>query len=383
MNGKFLAVILVTAVIIGLAWKVTDDRAPQTEVQRGALNPGLLEQVNSAHRVELRSAKSTTVLLRNGDDWHIENKDQFLAQPSQVRRALLQLADLRIVEAKTTSLARYPRLGVNDVTDENAEGTLVKVDTADQQTLLELIAGHRRTGGAGDQRYVRHAGEAQSWLVEGALDVPSDPIRWLETSIADVDTERVREVSITGPERVPIVLTKLERDDDFFSLQNIPEGYEAKSKSTVSSIGALLLDLRFNNVATASRVADTAPQRHIELTTFDGLRVRIDEFSLDEESYARFSFSFDEMPVAGLDGDIAATEDSLAQSDESESAAGTGSQDATDAIDSDVDDTESVADEAARLAARTANWIYVLPDYKKRMFQRDFDSLIKEQQESE
>ena len=60
MNNRLLAAMLLAVVLGGMAWKISTDKAPQTEVTRTALYAGLLDKLNDVTRVELRSAKSQT-----------------------------------------------------------------------------------------------------------------------------------------------------------------------------------------------------------------------------------------------------------------------------------------------------------------------------------
>lgn len=380
MNVKHLGIIALTAVIIAIAWKVSENKAPQTEVARNALYPDLLTQLNDVSRVQFRAVGSETTLVRNGDAWQIENKDQFAANAGAVKRTLLQVANLRTIEAKTRSAKHYAKLGVSDLDSEGAEGTLVTVTASGDKQLFELIVGHARGTGAQDQYYVRRMNDEQTWLVEGALEVPADPIRWLDAAIVDIDTQRVREVRITTPDGSPITITKREQNDNFFSLQDVPAGFEAQSKTTVSSIGALLLDLRFNDVESASRVASLEPVRHVDVTTFDGLIASLDEFAVDDKTFVRFGFKYDEsaaLAPAKPETESLSDEGGINEIPSDAEPLEEGAEDA------DADDNESVADEANRLAASTAKWVYVLPNYKQRMFQRDFDSLIKAQETEE
>ncbi|MGR8918556.1 MAG: DUF4340 domain-containing protein [Gammaproteobacteria bacterium] len=356
MTARHLIVLVLTIVVIGVAWKVSQDKAPQTEVERAPLYPALLERINDADRIVLSSAEHTSELERSGERWLLANRDGFEATGGDVRRLLLQVAGLRTVEAKTASPERYARLGVADVGEPGADGTLLEI-TGGGDTLASLVVGHTRDVPGAEQRYVRRAGEAQSWLVDGALEAPADPIRWVDAAIVDIDTSRISEVQITSPGATDVVIRKAEPDDNFFELMDVPDGFEAKSRSTVSSLGAVLLDLRFNDVAAASRLGDAAPARTTVARTFDGLVAILEDFELDGEVYTRFGFRYE----ASLD----TTADGAEPGDDA-------------GEDAEADAAPDVPAEVEMLNERTAGWIYVLPNYKRRMLDRTFDSLVTE-----
>lgn len=373
MRVKPVILAVITAVLIVLAWKVSQDKAPQTDIARGPLFPGVLERLNDVSRVEIKSAQHALTLERRGEAWVLASKDGFPATFATVKRAILQVAGLVTVEPKTDRPESYARIGVDDVEGDKAAGTLFDAYDADGKRLFGLIVGNSR-GTAGDQHYVREVGEAQAWLVDGALTLEADPVQWLDAQVADIDTERVRQLSLSSPAGAPVVIRKSEPKDNFFALADVPAGFKAKSRATVSSIGALLLDLRFNDVMAATKVDGLTAVRRAEIQTFDGLVVTIEQFEVDGKPWSRFGFRYDTAlatapaaaatppePVesAGTSGDASAVPD-------------TGDGDNKD----DKKPAETVEQAALRLAAATANWVYVLPDYKQRMIAKRLEDLI-------
>lgn len=374
MNAKFVGIVLVTLALVGVAWKVSEDKAPQTEVERGPLYPGLLDRLNQVTRLSVRSAAQTTELARaaDADAWQVTNRDGFPADFTAIRRSILQVAGLVTVEAKTARADGHARIGVADLEVAGADGTVIEAHDSGGARLFGLIVGHAREGVA-EQRYVRRLGEEQAWLVAGALALDADPIKWLDARIVDIDTQRVRRVSISAPDEPPVVISKAAPKDNFFELQNVPEGYTAKSKATVSSIGAVLLDLRFNDVAAVDKVAGATPVRRITIETFDGLVTEIDDFEVEDQHYARFAFRFDPALVVQSTSADANAAQPAAQSD----AAAVAAADQPSAEQAaEEQPPEKIADTAARLSERTAPWVYVLPDYKQRMLDKRLADLI-------
>lgn len=369
MNARLAITALVTIAVIAFAWKVTEDKAPQTEVSRAPLFPALAARVNDVTRMTLTSADRETRLVRADDGWVVENLDGFPARFTDVKRTLLQVAALEIVEAKTARPESYARIGVADVDTEGADGTLIELAAAGETTIAALVAGNTRAAGTRTQRYVRRAGEAQSWLVEGELDAPADPIPWVDAEIADIDAERVRQVEVRPADGDPVVVSKSDPSENYFGLQGVPDGYEPKSRTTVSSLGAALINLRFNHVASANRVADLEPRTRIAIETFDGIRAEIDLFDTNERTLARFAFTHDPERAVDAADDDAATDGSEGDSAEADGAA--------------EDAAPDPATEAAMLAARTGPWVYELPDYKMRMIDKRLQDLIEPQSADE
>jgi hypothetical protein len=367
MNNKLLGALVLAVVLAAMAWKVSTDKAPQTEVTRTALYVGLLDQLNDVARIELRAAKAHTTLRREGEQWMVASLDNFPAEPAAVKRLLLGLADLQIVETKTSLPENYGRIGVADAGD-GSDSLQVELHDAKDARLLAVLVGHKREGGQQSQRYVRRVGEPQSYLVNGKVDVSADAITWLDARIVDVDTARVRRVTITTGDGAAVTIVKNKARDNFFELKNVPAGKVQRSKALVSSLGSLLLDLRFTHVAAGARFTDAKPLRQTTVQTFDGMVVRVDEFEVDGKPYARFDFGYD----ASLVDAAAAGETAVVKADEPPLVPGA---EPNKPAESEAP-KESVEQEAARLKARSAAWVYELPDFKQRLLTKRLDDLV-------
>lgn len=365
MNTRNIIIALVTVVVVLTAWQTSREKAPATSIHSENLYPGLIEQINDVAGVTIRSAEATTELSRNRDEWVVANRDNFPATFANVKNTLLNIANATVVERKTANPERYGQIGVADVDNADSEATLVEIRDGADSTLASLLIGNERSGSQLNARqyYVRKSGEPGALLVEGELNVSAQPQDWVDPDVVNVDAKRVRKVTITAADGSAIVVSKEKPADNFFSLENVPEGFTAKSRSVISSLGAVLLDVKFENVAAAARVANVEPVSTAEIRTFDGLVVNASRYALDDEHFVRFAFAFDpasvvtsEPPASGEDG----------QADEDGGSAAAGSE-----------DEPSVAEEAAQLNEKTANWVYALPDYKNRMLEKRFDDMLK------
>lgn len=358
MNAKFIGIALLTIAIVGVAWKITEDRAPQSEVTRTTLYPDLIDRLNDIGRVHVRSADKESILVRDGDVWKLESRDGYPAAFTDIKRTILQIADLDVIDAKTSLQDNYKQIGVEDIESDAATGMQIGLLTDASDPIASLIVGRKSDAGTQEQYYVRKDGDAQSWLVSGDLKIASDPLKWVDTSIANIDTNRVRQTSITTAESEPIVISKADAKKNFFELKNIPDGFKVKSKSTVSSIGAILLNLDFKDVVAASGLSDLEPRKTVELQTFDGLVAKLEEFDADEKVLMRFNFSYNPDIVIVEDDDSDTPDDAATEGDEK----------------------ETVEEEVARLNKRTAQWAYELHDYKTRTIDKRFEDLIEEEE---
>ena len=118
-------------------------------------------------------------------------------------------------------------------------------------------------------------------------------------------------------------------------------------------------------------MAGANPLRTVTVRTFDGLLATLRDYALGERTVTAFEFTTVEPETTADDADATGAAD-----------AGNEAGDDADEAAEEPADSETVAQRAARLNARTNGWVYVLPDYKRRMIERDFDSLVQPVEET-
>jgi hypothetical protein len=364
MNTRNILIALATVLVVFTAWQTSREKAPATSIHTENLYPGLVDQINDVTGLTIRSTQATTELSRKRDEWVVANRDNYPATFANVKNTLLNIANATVVERKTANPERYAQIGVADLDDADSKATLVDIKGGPDSTLVSLLIGNERSASQLNARqyYVRKSGEAGALLVEGELNVSAEPQDWVDPDVVNVATERVRKVTITPADGSAIVVSKEKPTDNFFSLENVPTGFTAKSRSVISSLGAVLLDVKFENVAAASKVAGAEPVSTAEIRTFDGLVVNASRYALGDEHFVRFEFGFD--PASVVKPEPPAATD--AQADDGE-----------EPPEAAEDSEPSVAEEAERLNKRTAKWVYALPDYKNRMLEKRFDDMLK------
>ena len=358
---------LALALVIGVgAWQVTQRKAPTTEVEAASLYPGLFDRVNEATRLGVSSNDGTVTIVRSGDTWQLEEFDGYPVDVAKVKQALLQLAALEILETKTSKPEKYAQIGVEDRSAPSAASKAVTVVGGDGKPLVDLLLGKEREARAVNApgHYVRRAGEATAYLVEGELEVPGKALDWIDTAVVDLPVDRVRQVSIRPAAGDPIVVGKPRPEVQLYDLVNLPAGREVRAKATVSSMGGLLLDARLERVGKAARVQGATPSATATVETFDGLTAIVRRFDLDGTPWLTFEFAH--TPDKAIEPPPAAAP--AADTRPAEGAAPTPAP---------LKKPEEVAKEVAELNARVQGWAYVLPDYKSRLLDKRLEDLIK------
>src|SRR5271169_3859807 len=171
--------------------------------------PGLGDKLGQVASVAVERTGLNLTFVRDGDRWLIRQKGDYPADAGKVRRIVLAMADMTLVEPKTRKPDLYPRLEVED--PGKGKSTLITLEDKSGAALARLIVGKRRydrLGAGNDGVYIRKPGDPQSWLARGALDFSDDTANWLDRRIVDLPDSRVAKVSLTQPDGTTLILSR-------------------------------------------------------------------------------------------------------------------------------------------------------------------------------
>ena len=283
MSPRRVVILLVTGiVVIAIALWLSSQRHLERSVTSGqAVLPNLRSSLNSVQEVRLIKGDGTqTTLKKRASDWVVAERE-YPADSGRVRKLLLDISDLKVVEEKTRDPANYSKLGVEDVTAPNATG--VKVEIADGKKPIDLIVG--KASGM-KTAYVRVPGAPQSLLAAPQLTLDADPKRWLDRTLFEIPQNRVKEVAVkpeTGP---AYTVTRENKDQADFTIPNLPKGKTLASSSSPNPIAGALTSLTLDDVRKSA--GGDAPSRAV-FQTFDGLTLEAAGRKEGERHFVSFS----------------------------------------------------------------------------------------------
>lgn len=254
-------------VILGAVW-LSSPRTHEGATTAGApVIAGLGPVLNDVTEVRISKGDGThTTLRKRASDWMVVERD-YPADGGRIRKLLLDLGKLEVVEEKTREPANYAQLGVEDVTAATATGA--KLEAVTPSKTFALIVGKPSGTKSG---YVRLVGEPQSLLAAPQLSLDSDPKRWIERAIVDIPQDRIRSVAVkpaTGP---AYSVTREKKEQTDFTVAGVPKGRELSSPSAANPLAGTLAGLTLDDVRRAP--ADAAPEQ-ATYQTFDGLTLVI------------------------------------------------------------------------------------------------------------
>lgn len=309
-----------------------------TTVDTTTLYPGLAARIADVSTVRIRRAGSEVAveLTRDGERWSVQQRDGYLAEVGKIGVLIQDLAELRVLEEKTSVSASYPELGVEDLTAPSAGGVQVEI-LAGETPLAEIIVGKAAPGM--QATYVRKAGEATSWMVN-SLRVSANPAEWIEPNVLHVDTDRVQQASIQIGNERPRIATKATLATTDFTVTGLGPGQKLRSAAAANGVAAGLIAVQADDV----RRADNAqpPAARATYRTFDGLEVELQGWTQGGERWITAQARFDA---------------ALAARHAAEPTPDRG-------VDMPRRTPEQVQQEVERINGRTEGWVYQVPEYK-------------------
>lgn len=352
MKPKWLVGLAIAAVaaVGGAIYVSNGNQGPARRAEIGQrLFPEVADRGEQIRTIVISRKDGTFRIARQDDQWVVPDKSKYPASVDKVRRLLVGLAELRALEAKTSSPTSYPALEVENVDAPDAKSVQVALQDAGGATQFSVIVGKSYYGrGAGTEGvYVREAGEAQAWLAQGRVSVDRDPVAWLERAVLSVPRERVRSVTIKASGK-PVTVNRATAADKDFALAGLPADRKAKTYE-VNAVGGAFESLELDDVRPAAELNFSNGNPVTEAATFDGLRVTASFAEQDGATWARFAAKFEAPPEPVK----AEGETKLKSADE-------------------------VQKEAEAINARVGGWAYKLPTYKVETLRRKLDDLLEQ-----
>lgn len=329
---NLLTLVLIAGALVASALFL--ERSPQSGTETGGVWLSELEaNLNAIDAVVVSKAGPEVLATLNRTDagWVVAERDNYPANLGQLRTTLSDLAEAVVVERKTANPELLGRLGLNDLDAETASGFGVKL--AGGEFTADVILGNT----SNDQRYVRSAGDPQSWLVNRELEIPDEVSGWLDNEIVDVATDEVASVTIRHPGGPTIVASKADASAANFDVADVPAERELLYDGIANASAGVLDKLTLDDVAAATEgAAEGAVTTVFDLRS--GAQITVTSFELDDASWIQMS--------------------------------------ATGAEEGDND-----ASWATELNDKWNGWRYAIPSYKFEQLTRTWDDLLKDDNE--
>ena len=241
--------VLAAAIVIMLLLVLISSRepAPAPGPTGTAVLPDLAGHLGDVEAIHIKHAAAAVSLVRQADHWQVAERDGYAADRSQLVQLLRNLADMKLLEQKTSTIEYLPSLGL--AAPDAAEGAATALELQAGKHAWSLLVGNRpaeRTG-----QYLRLAGQNQAWLADQPLAVSADPAAWLDPIILNVDAEWVTTVTFSQPGIEEVNISS--GGDTAGEIQNarvtnLPPGATLKYPGVADETTRALVNLRLQDV---------------------------------------------------------------------------------------------------------------------------------------
>jgi hypothetical protein len=269
---RLLLLATLAVVVVALVVLRSGDRAVSPPPPGERALPGLADKLGDLAWLRITRGAMTMNFAVVGGRWTIVEKGNYPAAQDRIRRLLLGLAELTLVEPKTDQLDLLGRLDLDD--PANGKATLVAVQSRTGELLAQLIVGRQRPselGGGAAGVYVRKPGSDQAWLARGSFDLAGDALSWLDRRVIDIPANHVASVVLTTSDGAPLAVSRSSPDQPF-AVEGLPEDARPKNDAVVAAPAAALTALDLDDVKPAAELP--IPMDGVAtaaFTTFDGL----------------------------------------------------------------------------------------------------------------
>lgn len=298
LREKFLMALfgLAALTILAAVFAVSlHERATEPKFQPTLAFPFLDGRLDHITKIQVTSLDGTLTLnRRSATDWVIEEKNNYPAEVTSIRRLLIGLADLELVEAKTSRRDWYQHLGLEDP-EEGGSAVRFKAYEANGELLAEVFVGMEQglpdMNGA-SYRYVRLGQNPQTYLSRGQLDLGPTMDVWANLDFLTLERARYQSVtSVPGKnseERRGFTASRATPEAYNFTLEKMPLGYQPTAPGIANGVGSALASMSIMDVTSAADLS-FADATELYYRTFDDIQIEVKVADIDNQYWLQMA----------------------------------------------------------------------------------------------
>jgi Domain of unknown function (DUF4340) len=253
--------------------------------------PELRADPDAVTKVTIETPDGAFSLVRqSADRWVAPERFDYLVAGDEVRDLIVGLADMRLVEPKTSRPERYERLELRDLDAEGSKSRLVRLESADGEVLAEALIGKQRarlTGQQSSGTYIRRPGEAQTWLASGSAQPELKVEEWLDDEVVALSGDSLRRVEVTPAQDEGYTIVRDAKGGDL-RLEGLAQNEQIKPDADLGRLANALSSVTMEDVRPRDEVDWPDAHPTARFVTFDGLQVTVRLAKIGEEHFAAF-----------------------------------------------------------------------------------------------
>lgn len=346
---RLAAVTAIAVVLAGVAvWQRSATGQP--DFAPVVMFPSLKANADNVTQVQIETKSASFNVTRSAQGgWTLPDKAGFAADFDAVRKTIIGLADLRLVEQRSERADWHEKLGLV-LPKSGGTGTLVTLKDAKGEMLASVLLGGAVEGAAAGGKqasYVRRPNEPQAYVARGNFAPATTLTAWLDKSFIELARDRVKAVAMKPFKGRPYTVARDKPGDENFRIvEAIPAGRILRTPGEPNGVGNALLGISFDDVKPLS-AADYANAARAVFSTFDGLTLNLGFIEKDGDYWMSVNAVAD--PAAAAPAEK--PDPKKLKPD--------------------------IAKEAKELNERLANWSFKLPRYKGSLLTVPLDDLLK------
>ena len=234
--------------------------------------PGLGQRLSEVKNIQIYSQEGNVELVNIDEQWLVKSKDNYPANVSAVRQLLYGVADLEILEVKTSNELLLGEIGLAK-NDEDSVRVIFKEN--EDNPIADILFGISQPALSQDgiNWFVRQFKSPQSWLVNGDVNLYKTSDKWLNNNILILETENLKQIELNPETPYSVSVVKTEKAENF-TIADLDANEKADSFKIEQLVDSVS-NLRFDNVRSRSDVAFGADIQAVNVETTDGLIVLI------------------------------------------------------------------------------------------------------------
>jgi hypothetical protein len=300
---RFIVLLVAAALAISAALMLSTQRNQPRDAHGIALVPSLAGELGTVTAVSVRRASATptaTIHQQNGG-WTVEQRGDYPADVSKLRKLLLALSDAKIMEQKTSNPASFPVIGVEDPSLPGSTGAEVSITARDG--THGVIVGKPSGGG----NFARRTGENTSYSIEPGISFETEPRFWIESKLIGNSAAKIQSIEVRPAAGPSYIVRRTAPDADTFTLEGVPPGRKPADSAALAPSPTMLSGLTVDDVAPLGDI-DFSKPAVATVTLADGSIVTITGALSGDKHWVRLQASKDaqlEAKAAGRAFEIA------------------------------------------------------------------------------
>ena len=383
MKIKTLVILVGLAVLFGaLAYYSAQKKKPFSSPSAigSKVLPNL--QVNRVGKIVITSKDGVTTVAKSKEKWVVASRFNYPANFDKVADAIRELSELKVGQTVNASPSQLDAFNLvspaSSGTNRPANsGTLLELRDEKDGFLASLLIGKgfmrqqaapsmetmMGFGGYSDGQYVQSV-DGKVYLVAKSLERMTESAKtWLADNFIDAPATDIKEISVSGPDRAAIKLTRA-KDGDAFTLADLRPEEGTIEVSKTSQITGALNRLGFDDVADpALTLKETGLDRPIifKATTKDGLIYTLQlGNTLTNDTFDRYlMISVTNEPAVDQQTTGKPKEETVKKEEEK------------------APEKKNASEQAAALNGTFGSWIYVIKSYRAEPILLTRNDLIK------